>query len=94
MVTEVQAYLDLAALMGDKALVDPRSAALAAYALCGFAHVASLGIFIGGIAAIVPGKIRMLAEVGLRAFVSATLGCQMTGCVAGVFLTGKSILLG
>ena len=93
-VTEVQAYLDLAALMGDKALVDPRSAALAAYALCGFAHVASLGIFIGGIAAIVPGKIRDLAQVGLRAFVAATLGCQMTGCAAGVFLTGKSILLG
>ncbi|NQS96871.1 MAG: nucleoside transporter [candidate division Zixibacteria bacterium] len=93
-VTEVNSYQDLAALISNGGLVDKRSAILATYALCGFAHFASLGIFIGGIAAIAPGKIKDLAGVGFRALIAATLGCQMTGCVAGVFLTKGSILLG
>ena len=43
-----------AELLAKGALSDPRSAFLATYALCGFAHVASLAIFVGGTAALVP----------------------------------------
>ena len=93
-VTEVQSYQDLAVFIGSGKMHDPRSAALASYALCGFAHIASLGIFIGGISALVPSRVKDLSELGFRALVAATLGCLMTGCVAGVFLTGGSILLG
>ena len=92
-VTELTAYQDLAVLMKEGALVSPRSALLASYALCGFAHVASLGIFMGGLAALVPKRVKDLAAVGPRALVAATLGCLMTGCAAGVFLTTSSILL-
>ena len=92
--TEVQAYQDLSAFIASGEMHDPRSAALASYALCGFAHIASLGIFIGGISALVPARVKDLADVGFRAMIAATLGCQMTGCIAGVFLTGNSILLG
>ncbi|MCK7468033.1 MAG: hypothetical protein MZU91_07885 [Desulfosudis oleivorans] len=43
--------------MSTGALKDPRSAIIASYALCGFAHVASLAIFIGGTGALVrPGS--------------------------------------
>ncbi len=93
-VTELTAYQDLAKVIAAGKFQDPRSAALASYALCGFAHVASVGIFIGGITAIVPQRVKELSEVALRALVAATLGCLMTACAAGVFLTGKSILLG
>ena len=55
--------------------------------------LASMGIYVGGIAAIVPSKIRELTEVGFRALIAATLGCMMTASVAGVFLTGSSILI-
>ncbi len=91
--TEVQSYQDLAVFIKSGNMYSPRSAALASYALCGFAHIASLGIFIGGISALAPKRVKDLATVGFRAMIAATLGCQMTGCIAGIFLTGNSILL-
>jgi CNT family concentrative nucleoside transporter len=92
--TEVKSYQDLAALMSAGALNEPRSAFLAAYALCGFAHVASLAIFVGGISALVPGRTGDLSALGFRSLVAATLACLMTASVAGTFFTQGSILLG
>ena len=94
MLTEVKSYQDLAALLSAGALKDPRSAVIAAYALCGFAHVASLAIFVGGTAALVPNRTKDLSEVGFRALIAATLACLMTAAVAGTFFTGGSVLLG
>jgi CNT family concentrative nucleoside transporter len=92
-VTEVKAYQDLAVLMRQGAL-EPRSAFLAAYALCGFAHVASLAIFVGGIAALVPERTRDLSALGFKALLAATLACLMTAAVAGTFFRDASILMG
>jgi CNT family concentrative nucleoside transporter len=92
-VTEVKAYQDLAVLMRQGA-VEPRSAFLAAYALCGFAHVASLAIFVGGIAALVPERTRDLSALGFKALLAATLACLMTAAVAGTFFRDASILMG
>ncbi|MGE5664326.1 MAG: nucleoside transporter C-terminal domain-containing protein, partial [Deltaproteobacteria bacterium] len=92
--TEVKAYQDLASLLAAGAIKDPRSAVLAAYALCGFAHVASLAIFVGGTAALVPSRTKDLSAVGLRALLAATLACLMTAAVAGTFYTGGSVLFG
>ncbi|HWP93146.1 MAG TPA: nucleoside transporter C-terminal domain-containing protein [Thermodesulfobacteriota bacterium] len=93
-VTEVVSYQDLAIIMGKGLLKHQRSAVITTYALCGFAHVASMAIFVGGISAIVPGRKRDIAEVALRSLVGATLACFMTACIAGTFFTDKSILLG
>ncbi len=93
-VTETKSYMDLAVLIDGGVLKDPRSAFLATYALCGFAHIASLAIFIGGIAALVPSRTADLSAVGPRALLAATLACLMTAAVAGTFFTGGSILLG
>lgn len=93
-VTETKSYMDLAVLMDTGVLKDPRSAFLATYALCGFAHVASLAIFIGGISALVPKRTADLAAVGPRALLAATLACLMTAAIAGTFFSGGSILLG
>jgi CNT family concentrative nucleoside transporter len=93
-VTETKSYMDLAALLAKGALHDPRSAFLATYALCGFAHIASLAIFVGGIAALVPERTADLSAVGPRALLAATLACLMTASVAGTFFGGGSILLG
>lgn len=93
-VTETKSYMDLAALMSSNALKAPRSAFLAVYALCGFAHIASLAIFVGGTAALVPERTADLSAVGPRALLAATLACLMTAAVAGTFFTGGSILLG
>ena len=92
--TEVKGYQELAVLIQNGALESPRSAFLSAYALCGFAHVASLAIFVGGIAALVPKRIGDLSALGPRALVAATLACLMTAAVAGTFFSSGSILLG
>jgi len=93
-VTETKSYMDLAVLMDKGLLSNPRSAFLATYALCGFAHIASLAIFVGGIAALVPSRTADLSAVGPRALLAATLACLMTAAIAGTFFHGGSILLG
>jgi len=90
--TEVPAYLQLSQLMAQGALSDPRSAVITTYALCGFAHVPSLAIFVGGIAAIVPSRRKDLAALGPRALLAATLATLMTAAVAGIFATGAVVL--
>jgi len=92
--TEVFSYRHLSELMTNGELVHPRSAIIASYALCGFAHVASLAIFVGGIGALVPSRLKDLSRLSLRALLAATLACLMTGAVAGTFFTQSSILLG
>ena len=93
-VTELAAYRELAVLLENGDLIHPRSAIIASYALCGFAHVASLAIFVGGISALAPERVKDLSRLGFRALLAATLACLMTGAVAGVFYTSGSILLG
>jgi CNT family concentrative nucleoside transporter len=92
--TEVVSYNHLASLVSNGALHDARSAIITSYALCGFAHVASLAIFIGGTGALAPGRLRDLSRLGFRALLAATLACLMTGAVAGTFYTGSSLLFG
>jgi CNT family concentrative nucleoside transporter len=92
--TEVQSYQALAQLLAQDVLKHPRSAVITTYALCGFAHVASLAIFVGGIAALAPNRTKDLSELGFRALLAATLGCLMTAAVAGTFFTEGSILIG
>jgi len=93
-VTEVQSYMDLSTAIGSGIIQHPRSIVIATYALCGFAHVASLAIFVGGIAALVPSRTYDLTKVGPRALLAATLACLMTAAVAGTFYSGSSILMG
>ena len=92
--TEVQSYQDLAKLLAQGVLKHSRSAVITTYALCGFAHVASLAIFVGGIAALAPKRTKDLSELGFRALLAATLGCLMTAAVAGTFFNEGSILIG
>ncbi|MBL8990429.1 MAG: NupC/NupG family nucleoside CNT transporter [Phycisphaerae bacterium] len=84
--TEFVAYLDLAGMIREGA-IDRRSAQVATYCLCGFANVASIGIQIGGLAALAPQRRAELAAIAPRAMVAGALACWMTGAVAGLFLT-------
>ncbi|NLZ07414.1 MAG: nucleoside transporter [Phycisphaerae bacterium] len=93
-VTEVTAYNDLAAAMKAGLVQHPRSAVLATYALCGFAHIASMAIFVGSLCALAPQRTQNIGPIAVRALIAATLACLMTACVAGTFFTEGSILLG
>lgn len=93
-ITEIPAYQELAALLGENAFRDPRSAVITTYALCGFAHIPSLAIFVGGVSALAPSRTKDIAALGPRALLAAILATLMTGAVAGVFATGQTILGG
>ena len=69
---------------GGERLLSPRSEMLATYALCGFANFGSIGVQIGGIGALAPGRRAELAQLGLRAMIGGALASHMTACVAGV----------
>ncbi len=91
--TEVVSYQDMANLISSGQLTDPRTVVILSYALCGFAHVASMAIFVGGTAALAPTRRDDLASLGLRALFAATLATLMTGCVAGIFSNGQDVIL-
>ena len=83
--TEVAAYFKLAAVQSaSPPAFSPRSLTAMTYALCGFVHVASMGIFVGGIAALVPHRAKDVSLLGLRALWTSFLTTLMTGCLAGV----------
>jgi CNT family concentrative nucleoside transporter len=91
--TEVVAYRDLGELIAAGS-VSRRTMLVLSYALCGFAHVASMGIFVGGIAALAPSRRDDLAALGLRALLASTLATLMTGALAGLLYHGQPGILG
>jgi len=91
--TEIVAYQQLSTLAAEGA-VSARTLLILSYALCGFTHVASVGIFVGGIAGLAPSRRDDLAALGLRALAGATLATLLTGALAGLFYHGQSGVLG
>lgn len=91
--TEVVAYQDLAKLV-EAGSISPRGLLILSYALCGFTHVASVAIFVGGLAALAPERRDDLARLSWRAFWAATLATLLTGAVAGAFYHGQAGLIG
>ncbi len=86
--TEFVAYLSLADAIGPAtpARLSPRSAQIAAYALCGFANLPSIAIQIGGLTALAPSRREDFSRLGLRAMIGGALASWMTASIAGMFL--------
>ncbi|MBI1183845.1 Na+ dependent nucleoside transporter [bacterium] len=83
---EFYAYASLADLIKGNAIGDEKSVIIATYALCGFANFASIGIQIGGIGVLAPGKRVLLSTLGVKALIAGTLACLMTAVIAGVLI--------
>jgi CNT family concentrative nucleoside transporter len=66
---------------------------IATYALTGFAHVASIAIFVGGLSALVPERIKDISRLGFKALLGATFANLLTASVAGLFYSGGTILM-
>ena len=85
--TEVSAYFALAqAQTADPVAFTKRSVIILTYALCGFVHLASMGIFIGGLTALVPSRATDITVIGGRALWTAFLATVLTGCIAGALV--------
>jgi len=66
--------------------LDPKSALIASYALCGFANFGSVGIQVGGIGSLIPERRQELAKLGFRAMLAGTMANFMTACIAGLIV--------
>jgi CNT family concentrative nucleoside transporter len=66
--------------------VHERSAQMAAYALCGFANFASIGIQLGGVTPLAPERKTDIARLAMRAMIGGAFASWMTASVAGMFL--------
>jgi CNT family concentrative nucleoside transporter len=84
---EFVAYSHMArALEADPTWLSERARLIAAYALCGFANFASIGIQIGGYGGLAPSRRGDLSRLSLRAMLGGLLATNMVACVAGVLL--------
>ena len=79
---ELLAYIDLSRLSADA--LSPRSLLIMTYAMCGFANPGSLGIMIGGLGTMAPGRRSEIVALGLRSIIAGTLATCMTGAVVGI----------
>lgn len=74
--------------------ISDRTVLIVSYALSGFAHLASVGIFVGGTSALIPSRRKDISELGWKALFVGTLATIMIGAIAGVFDTGDPSILG
>ena len=83
--TELIAYGDLKSLIGTGAISD-RTAIIASYALCGFANFGSIGIQLGGIGGMAPGRKKDLAALVTKAMIGGALASWLTATIAGILI--------
>src|SRR5207247_7764512 len=67
-----------------KGMLDPRTFAIATFALCGFANFSSIGIQIGGIGALAPEQRSQLARFGIRAMLAGTMANLTSATIGGI----------
>ena len=82
----VNEFVAFAAMGEMRDSISERSFTMAAYALCGFANFASVGIQIGGISSLAPGRRGDLSKLALKAMLGGAFASWMTATIAGAFL--------
>ena len=87
--SEFVAYIELASLQDVGSalhLTYQKSVIMATIMLCGFANFASIGIQIGGIGILAPGKSKLLTELGFKAMIAGTLVSLLSATFVGMLL--------
>jgi CNT family concentrative nucleoside transporter len=87
--SEFVAYIELASLKDIGSAIHltyQKSVIMATIMLCGFANFASIGIQIGGIGILAPGKSKLLTEIGFKAMIAGTLVSLLSATFVGMLL--------
>jgi CNT family concentrative nucleoside transporter len=67
-------------------VLSSKAVIISTYALCGFANFSSIGIQLGGIAAVAPRRRVALATLGLKAMFGGAIASWLTATIAGLLL--------
>ncbi|MDP4210138.1 MAG: nucleoside transporter C-terminal domain-containing protein [Bacteroidota bacterium] len=86
MLTEFIGYINLSSLKAAGAFTQQKSVIMATYFLSGFANFASIGIQIGCIGSLAPGKRNMVSELGFKALIAGTLVSLLSACLMGMII--------
>lgn len=70
----------------DNEQIEPRSAGIATFAICGFANPSSLGILIGSLGVMAPTRRVLITSVALRAFIVGSIVCFISASFAGLLI--------
>lgn len=81
---EFIAYINLSKLPAEA--LSEQSRIIMTYALCGFANLASLGIMIGGMGAMVPERKQEIISLGFKSILAGVLTTSITGTLVGLII--------
>jgi concentrative nucleoside transporter, CNT family len=84
--SEFIAYISLGTMKGGAVFAEYKSMIMATYMLCGFANFASIGIQIGGIGTLAPGKRVVLSRFGIRALIGGTIASLFSATIIGMIM--------
>lgn len=80
--TELIAYIRMAALPPGS--LDARTTQIMVYAMCGFGNLASVGILIGGMSALIPERRDEIVPLAMRALLAGVLASGLSGAMIGL----------
>lgn len=83
---EFIAYTSLRDFMASGIFANEKSVIIATYILCGFANFSSIGIQLGGIGALAPGKRKTLSQLGFRALLGGAMASLLSATIIGMIL--------
>lgn len=83
---EFVAYVSMADMRGAGHFTNEQSVVMATYMLCGFSNFASIGIQIGGVGALAPGRRKDLSQLGFPALIAGTFASLYTAVVVGMLI--------
>ena len=81
---EFVAYVDYIRVLPE---LSTKSRAIGAVALCGFANLSSIGILLGGLGVMAPGRRSEIARLGLLAVVAGTFSNLTSAAIVGLFVS-------
>jgi CNT family concentrative nucleoside transporter len=82
---EFIAYSDFASIM-KSGQVSQKTITIVSIALCGFANFGSIGMQVGGIGQLAPGRRHDLARLGMKAMICGTLASYLSATIAGILM--------
>jgi concentrative nucleoside transporter, CNT family len=85
-------FCKFATLTSDASYADlsSRSRLIATYAVCGFGNISSVGIQIGVLSQLAPGRSGQIAKVALSALVSGVISTLTSASIAGMLIMDQS----
>lgn len=63
-----------------------KSVAMISFALCGFANLSALAMLVGGLGGMAPSRRSVIAELGMKAIIAATLANLMSATIVGMLI--------